>query len=107
MHLALHFLRSQAASEISSTATMDKRPRKGGGYLQREHAEKVRKLEGTQPSGLARHMVPNFTASRYPTHTHRGMSLVRSLRAFMSFGIEVLWHFMALNVSTKFRTYLI
>lgn len=109
MPLALHC--ASAVFEISRLyqimAPKDKRPRKGGGYLQVENAQKAAKGESLQQSALAKYMVPNFTASRCPTHKHKGMSLVKSLRAFMTFEIEVLWHFMALNASTKFRTYLI
>ena len=41
--------------------------RKGGGYKQRESAEKMRKLQDTQTSGVAQYLVLILTTYRCPT----------------------------------------
>ena len=48
-------------SSICALESMEKagEVRKGGGYLQREKLEKMRKCEAVQPSGLAQYMVLN------------------------------------------------
>ena len=71
--LALHCVSSIMESSLGTC-------RKGGGYLQREKADKMRKLQTTQPSGLAQYMVLNFTTSRCPTPKNKVMSLLKSLR---------------------------
>ena len=41
--------------------------RKGGGYKQRERAEKMRKLQDTQASGVAQYLVLILTTYKCPT----------------------------------------
>jgi len=69
--------------------------RKGGGYLQREKKEKMRKLEGKRQSGLAELMVLNFTTSTCPTPKNKAMSLLNSLRplGFLRLGALVPYGF--------------
>ena len=74
MHVVGFYGSSIMESEFQSHA------RKGGGYLQRANAVKMRKLQRQKPSGLAQYMVLNFTTSRCPTPKNQVMSLLKSLR---------------------------
>jgi len=67
--------------------------RKGGGYLQREKKEKMRKLEAKRQSGLAEFMVLNFTTSTSPPPKKK--SLLKSLRplGFLRLGALVPYGF--------------
>ena len=49
--------------------------RKGGGYKQREGAEKMRKLEATQASGVAQYLVLILTTYRCPTQKNTKVCL--------------------------------
>ena len=54
--------------------------RKGGGYKQRESAEKMRKLQDTQTSGVAQYLVLILKPIDAPPKKNKGMSSDRSLR---------------------------